>query len=1102
MSLHAKGKREKSYLMAPSEHKFKRDIQTLIDEAYLGLGDTTALKLENVLLAEPNVDLDDPVLYFLHIMRQPENFYFTCKWLLNIDLLPFQVAILYKLWTHKFPMLIGSRGMGKSWILGLYAMLRGIFNQGSRTIVVGSAFRQSKIIFEYMTSIWKTAPVLQQICGNGKQSGPRLNIDRCEFFIGNSIITAIPVGDGCLSPYTSTTYGDRIGCVFEPSSNVWGNGKFRDIIAKHNNGIKPTKIITTKRGYSYEGTYNHQMKVLTKDLNIEWRRTDEMKIGDRILIDRSKRWHNSDFNCTEDQAFSLGIMIGDGSWVSPYYLRFATITGELAEALVKVDSGWKQQGDKVHWNRNGKKEKLAWLDFWKLKDKCYAPDKCLPDTILSASKSKMAACLRGLFSTDGTVQVNKAKGGTSIVVGFTSTSEKLVKQMQYILLHFGIISTVSSRSRSKKWHRSWELRINGQNIYIFAEEIGFGLKRKDKILHDGLEDKIRFVTNGDEVPFVREEMLKICDRYRGIVSYKDERVSYSKLQSRKTIVRDYIDLFIEKYGVTQDPFLDKLKELANPDIYYDEIQTIEDGESLTYDIEVPNGNEYCANGFFSHNSKIRGMRSNITIADEYSSISEQIFDVVIRGFGAVSESPVERVKSIAKIKRLSEMGHQEAADNIESGLGIGNQLMISGTAYYTFNHFYKFWRRYKAIIESRGDLKKLVDVFQGDIPIDFNWKDYCVIRIPYTIVPKGFLDESAISQAKATTSSIIFDMEYGAIFPSDSQGFFRRTLIESCTCKPHIDLPSGKISFSAYIAGSPNMKYVYGLDPASEHDNFAIVVLEVHPDHRRIVYTWTVTRSKLRERLSKTGGSDKGYYKYVAKKIRQLMKVFPTEHIGMDQQGGGIPVMEALKDIEPGELPILPYVKRGDTDPFWWEKADKPTDGEAGLHILHMVQFANAEFTNQANHGLRFDFESKATLFPYFDSLTLGESYNSDELHGREFDTLEDCVLEIEELKDELATIMHDQTSAGRDRWDTPQTGGLNMRKGRARKDRYTALVIANMVGRTMLQTTSEPDYKFAAGYVGKKMGKYEGDGKLYSGPDDIVSQMNKTVYGKGVSRR
>ena len=40
-----------------------------------------------------------------------------------------------------------------------------------------------------------------------------------------------------------------------------------------------------------------------------------------------------------------------------------------------------------------------------------------------------------------------------------------------------------------------------------------------------------------------------------------------------------------------------------------------------------------------------------------------------------------------------------------------------------------------------------------------------------------------------------------------------------------------------------NNKYVYGIDPASEHDNFSIIILELHSDHTRIVYGWTTNKA-------------------------------------------------------------------------------------------------------------------------------------------------------------------------------------------------------------------------------------------------------------------
>jgi len=217
--------------------------------------------------------------------------------------------------------------------------------------------------------------------------------------------------------------------------------------------------------------------------------------------------------------------------------------------------------------------------------------------------------------------------------------------------------------------------------------------------------------------------------------------------------------------------------------------------------------------------------------------------------------------------------------------------------------------------------------------------------------------------------------------------------------------------------------------------------------------------------------------------------------------------MEALhdpdeRDAVAHELPLWPWIKEGDTDVFWWEKSGKPTDVEPGDHLLHMVQFANADFTRDANHFMRKDFESKITLFPMFDSATIGESIALDKIHKRNYDTMEDCVMEIEELKDELATIIHDQTTGGRDRWDTPEVKLPGNRKGRLRKDRYSALLMANMICHVMENELEGIQHTFAGGFAGERGGPRSMNQDMYVGPNHIVSKMNTGAYGKAVIRR
>ena len=231
------------------------------------------------------------------------------------------------------------------------------------------------------------------------------------------------------------------------------------------------------------------------------------------------------------------------------------------------------------------------------------------------------------------------------------------------------------------------------------------------------------------------------------------------------------------------------------------------------------------------------------------------------------------------------------------------------------------------------------------------------------------------------------------------------------------------------------------------------------------------------------------------------MKLFPPIRIGLDAQGGGVAIEEALHDpskLEEGEVLIWPVVE---------ENKVKDTDSQPGLHILELIQFARADWTAQANHGLRKDLEDKLLLFPRFDNLTLGLAMDKEGKDILEsdldpiYDSLSECILEIEDLKNELTTIVMTQTSSGpnaRDRWDTPEIKLNNGKKGRLRKDRYSSLVMANMIARQMRRSLKPVEYDVVGGNL-KDIVKNQGE--LYKGPEWFTSAVNDDIY-KGIYRK
>ena len=74
------------------------------EHAWLDLNRDDLKDIENPLISLSQKDRDNLHLYVLRLMREPKYFQWTVKRLLNVEVLPEQVAILQDLWIRAFPM--------------------------------------------------------------------------------------------------------------------------------------------------------------------------------------------------------------------------------------------------------------------------------------------------------------------------------------------------------------------------------------------------------------------------------------------------------------------------------------------------------------------------------------------------------------------------------------------------------------------------------------------------------------------------------------------------------------------------------------------------------------------------------------------------------------------------------------------------------------------------------------------------------------------------------------------------------------------------------------------------------------------------------------
>jgi replicative DNA helicase Mcm len=123
-----------------------------------------------------------------------------------------------------------------------------------------------------------------------------------------------------------------------------------------------------------------------------------------------------------------------------------------------------------------------------------ADSKEIPEVITRCSDNEIANLIRAYFDCDATVS------GKEREIAITSASEKLLRQIQLLLLRFGIQSQIRIRVVGGKTY--FRLRISGEDALRYMEHIGFLHPGKMKRLRESLEAGGDFNPNLDVIPGV------------------------------------------------------------------------------------------------------------------------------------------------------------------------------------------------------------------------------------------------------------------------------------------------------------------------------------------------------------------------------------------------------------------------------------------------------------------------------------------------------------------------------------------------------------------------------------------------------------------------
>lgn len=961
----------------------------------------------------------------------------------GFEMFPIQELIIRGILLKDISLIVAGRGFSKSTMLAILSIIYPMFYSNSSMCVVSSNFRNARRILESSEKIveGKKAGLLRKCF----MENLRRSNDIYRWKLGNgSDVFALPLS--CLTYNNLITFDNGIRYIGEDFDNitkkeqfwidtsdkVWSLGQFRDVAKKFNNGFCDTRKINFRNGSFIEGTLNHKIKIVNNG-NIEFKEFKDIKIGDYAIIDRTDKWCSKPkYNFSEDWGYVNGLMVGDGTFVYRWGLYYTDKRGELINNIRNITK-WKWVTyDNIHYYQLNVKNKKWFLDEFGV-DAVYTKDKTIPKKLFSSNKEAMKGFISGLFDSDGNVQVSTQKGGYGICVRLTNTSRKLIDQIQYVLLHFGIISYINTYWDKKEKHNiKYDLLITGRNVKIFAEKINFRLIYKKELLFQGLSKQVRN-NSYENIPCAHNLILNIIDKVKLPYGIRNYNLCHSKLKTKKNINHVFLKKFLNYYYLYASHLLEfkQLELLCNSNYFYCPVKSIINNKDYTYDLNIPDNSEYMAGGFLSHNTGegLRGTRCHHLSQDEKILISKEIEDVILKPFLSVKPNVQEENEIKNAENELIKKGLLKEEDRMSFPK---NKYSAFSSASFQFQHLYATYQEYlKAINDANQDKSK---------------PSYFVMRASYEAMPVGQLfDMTQIDDAKKNggENTEVFKREYRAIFTNANDGYFNVKKLHDCTVRDG-DVPT------VQLKGEKDSEYILTIDTSYSQskasDFFAMSVFLLAKEQRKIFQVHTYARA---------GGSLKDHYNY----LTYLLTHFNIVFIGMDASGDEfihsynesviakdvnikLKFLNAELDDEPNYLEELQKAKMSynlnNRTIVYGMKPQSSIIRKANEHLQAQIEASKVWFAS------KLDADEK-NANKYRDLIGKFAIKNKNDEEFGIIDFIDDQNYFIDETKAQVGLIEVKATVLGTLQFDLPQSLRRSDSPNRARKDCYTALLIGNM---------------------------------------------------------
>ncbi|MGB3892722.1 intein-containing DNA gyrase subunit A [Mycolicibacter sinensis] len=403
-------------------------------------------------------------------------------------------------------------------------------------------------------------------------------------------------------------------------------------------GEHQTYTVRTAEGYEVSGTANHPLLCLVDVAGVPtllWKLVEEIRPGDRVALQRTPpaEFGPADWQPTME-ALLAGAFVSEG-FVSEDRAGFNNLDADYFEMVVTaydavvggpryvsqriIKSGSLLHELDVHNLSDLKESRLAELVGQR------SAEKSIPEWIWHSPAAVKRVFLQALFEGDGSCS---SLPRNAVQVSYSTRSERLAKDVQQMLLEFGVIS---KRYRHATGEHKVVMTNRGQ-AELFAGQVGFGGAKQQKLV--GILSSLPPCAGMDD------------DHVPGLSSFI-RRQGGSRWVDKDWLNRHNIDRLSRwrRDGAAilsriADPDVRAIaSELTDGRFYYAQVASVTDsGVQPVYSLRVDTEDHaFITNGFVSHNTEARLTPLAMEMLRE---IDEETVDFIPNYDGRVQEPTV------------------------------------------------------------------------------------------------------------------------------------------------------------------------------------------------------------------------------------------------------------------------------------------------------------------------------------------------------------------------------------------------------------------------------------------------------------------------------